>query len=150
MPGEMTWVDVIVPRDHPGWATDVHTPMHWLGAHLGGIVASLLEAERTERAVTVHDGAMVNSAWSSTVCFDGLGAGEVLLDGAKLVGISQRRTREAARLQCCWYSHYDPAALLALLAAPHRPPLDELAPVATLAPATAAAVADLLPRHLNA
>jgi len=87
---------------------------------------------------------MVTTPWSSTVCFDGLGVGEVLLEGAKLVGISQRRTREAARLQCCWYSAYDPSALVSLLAAPHRPPLDKLAPVAVLPAPMAAVLPELL------
>lgn len=150
IPGEVTWIDVIIPRGGPGWATDIHTPMHWLGGHLAAIIASFPEPGGGLGEVTVHSGAVVATPWSATVCFDGIGAGEVLLDGAKLVGISQRRTREAARLQCCWYSHHDPTALTALLADPHRPPPAELRPVATLSPATAAAVADLLPTHLHA
>ena len=57
---------------------------------------------------------------------------------AKLVGISQRRTRSAARFQVCWHTRYDPAALPALLLPEHRPPLDVLRPVATLDPASTA------------
>ncbi len=98
------------------------------------------------REVSVHDGPMVTTPWSSTVCFDGVGAGEVLLGGRKLVGISQRRTRHAARLQCCWYSHYDPARLVELLAPAARPTVTDLRPVATVPPA----IADAMPAALAA
>ncbi|MGB0114728.1 MAG: hypothetical protein WBP59_16030 [Ilumatobacteraceae bacterium] len=145
VPGEVQWIDVIVPRDTQGWAADIHTPMTWLGAHLADVLVDDLGIDRAR--VRVHAGPMVTTEWSSTVCFDGLGAGEVLLDGAKLIGISQRRTRDAARLQCCWYSHHDPVALPSLLAAEARPPVADLRPVATLAPGLAAAIPDhLIPR----
>ena len=42
-----------------------------------------------------------------------------------MVGISQRRTRQWARFQCASYRRWDPAALVALLAAP-RPSIEEL------------------------
>ena len=83
---------------------------------------------------------METTRWSSTVCFDGVGAGEVLLAARKLVGISQRRTRHAARLQCCWYSHYDPARLVEFLAPVARPTVTDLQPVATVPPAIAHAM----------
>ncbi|HSP30196.1 MAG TPA: hypothetical protein VLN74_16715, partial [Ilumatobacteraceae bacterium] len=70
-------------------------------------------------------------------CFDGVGAGEVVVGGHKLVGMSQRRTRHAARLQCCWYTTYEPARLVELLAPTQRPTLDDLAPVATVPAAVA-------------
>jgi lipoate---protein ligase len=129
VPGEVTWLDVIVPTGGIGWSSDVHQPMMWLGRHLGAVVGSLVGSSRR---VDVHQGPMVSTAWSSQVCFDGLGIGEVLLDGRKLVGISQRRTRQAARLQCCWYSSHDHDALRGLLLAPHRPAHGDLAEVATL------------------
>lgn len=144
VPGGVTWVDVIVPRDAPGWATDLHAPMRWLGEHLARVLRELMPHHR----IDVHGGRPVTTRWSSLVCFDGVGAGEVLLDGAKLVGISQRRTRHAARLQCCWYSSYDPAALVDLLSPVQRPPLGELAPVATLTPDVALALAERLPATL--
>jgi len=34
------------------------------------------------------------------VCFAGRGPGEILVDGRKVVGISQRRDRSGARFQC--------------------------------------------------
>lgn len=142
VPGTVEWIDVIVPRGSAGWADDVHAPMRWLGRHLAAVLIADLDVDPGR--VEVHEGPMVTTPWSSTICFDGLGAGEVLLDGAKLVGISQRRTREAARLQCCWYTATDPELLVSLLAAAHRPAVDALHPVATLPPTLAAAI----PGHL--
>ncbi len=143
-PGEVTWLDVIVPVGTAGWATDVHAPMVWLGRRLAEVFAELVGFEDD---LVVHDGAMVSTAWSSTICFDGVGAGEVLLDGRKLVGISQRRMRHAARLQCCWYVRYDPVELIELLDPGERPPASDLSPVATLpADVSDAAVAALVDR----
>jgi hypothetical protein len=93
---------------------------------------------------------MVTTPWSSTICFDGIGAGEVLLDGGKLVGISQRRSRDAARLQCCWYTETDPELLVSLLAGDHRPSVEDLRPVATLPRELAAAIPEHLARRLPA
>ena len=127
VPGEVVWFDVVIPNGRvPGLGGDVHAPMLWLGRHLAGIVGPLLSGE-----VRVSGPAMITTAWSNLICFDGFGPGEVLLDGRKLVGISQRRTRAAARLQCCWYRSYDPTHLPRLLAPTARPPLDELSSVAT-------------------
>jgi lipoate-protein ligase A len=145
IPGEVTWIDVIVPRDAAGWGSDIHLPMRWLGHRLVDALTQLLPAGAP---ASVNDGAMTSTPWSSVVCFDGVGPGEVVLDGAKLVGISQRRTRDAARLQCCWYSTYDPGRLVALLDAAHRPPLAELAPVATVPAGTADALVELLAARL--
>jgi lipoate-protein ligase A len=141
-PGEVTWIDVIVPAGTTGWATDVHAPMVWLGQLLGRAFAGSVGAGTD---LVVHEGSMVSTAWSSMICFDGVGAGEVLVDGRKLVGISQRRVRHAARLQCCWYARYEPDELIGLLDAELRPSVADLAPVATVPVAAGgAAVAALV------
>ncbi len=67
---------------------------------------------------------------------------------AKLVGISQRRTRTAARLQACWYTRYDPGALLRLLRADVD--VTRLRPVATVSSALASDVPARLLAGLNA
>ena len=143
-PAEVTWVDVVVPRGASGWADDVHAPMVWLGGHLAETFRSLLPGW----TITVHDAPTASTDFSALVCFDGLGAGEVLLGGHKLVGISQRRTRHAARLQCCWYSAHDPVNLVDLLAASVRPPRGRLRPVATVPADVAAAVPAALAARL--
>ena len=161
VPGEVTWLDVILPAGAPGWSSDVHAPMVWLGRLLGDAVEAGLsgseppsrldvqEPDARNQDVQVHQGKMLTTTWSSLVCFDGVGSGEVLLDGEKLIGISQRRTRFAARLQCCWYSDYDPSALTSLLDAGVRPPVAELLPVATIARSVAPAIPEAILDRLN-
>jgi hypothetical protein len=151
-PGHIEWIDVIVPFGSPGWADDVHAPMAWLGEHLAQVVRDMLASipsidERLN--VTVNRGGMVRTGWSSLICFDGLGPGEVLLGGHKLIGISQRRTRAAARLQCAWHSVYEPGLLVGLLAPGVGARVEDLQPVATLQPAVSAAIPGRLVRQLN-
>ena len=111
IPDAVVWVDVILPAGSAGWTDDVHRPMVWFGECLAAAFAQVGVG-----GTAVHDGAMISTAASQLVCFDGLGPGELTLDGAKLVGISQRRTRSAARLQACWYTHYDAELLPAVVA----------------------------------
>lgn len=106
-PGGTLWVDVVVPRGDELWDDDVGRATYWLGEVWAAAIG--------DRAV-VHRGPMVRNEWSDLLCFAGLGPGEVTVDGQKVVGISQRRTREAARFQCVVYERWDPAPLLALMA----------------------------------
>lgn len=107
------WFDVTVPRDDPRWSDDVGAAFLWLGDALADWLAELpLPAPvRFE----VHRGSMVSSAWSSSVCFAGVGPGEVLVEGRKLVGVSQRRTRDAARFMCWMPSVWSPDPLAGLV-----------------------------------
>jgi len=73
----------------------------------------------------VHRGAMVRTAWSGHVCFAGVGGGEVMRNGRKVVGISQRRSRNAARFQCALYHRWDAAAHAELFRRP-GPSVDDL------------------------
>jgi lipoate---protein ligase len=108
VPGECTWVDVTIPRDDPLQDDDVARAFHWLGRAWAGALRSLgLDG------VAVHTGAPVTTEWSARVCFAGIGAGEVLLAGRKVVGLSQRRTRDATRFQSLVLHRWDPDTLLA-------------------------------------
>ncbi|MEP6659959.1 MAG: hypothetical protein ABJD24_08590 [Acidimicrobiales bacterium] len=126
-PDDATWVDLMVPRDDPLWDDDIARAAHWVGeawAHAlgaGGV---------PDDAVTVHRGGLVRGPWSDRVCFAGVGPGEVLFDGTKLVGVSQRRTRSGARFQCVLLRRWRPERLIELLAPPW-PTVLELAGVAT-------------------
>ena len=110
VPGDLLWIDVVVPAGDSLWSADVGHAFQWLGdvwhdalAELGG-------------TAVVHEGALLRPAWSDLVCFAGTGPGEVLdTTGAKVVGMSQRRTRHAARFQCAALARWDPVALLDLL-----------------------------------
>jgi hypothetical protein len=99
-------------------------------------------------AADVHRGGMACSDWCPLVCFAGIGPGEVLLDGIKLVGISQRRSRPGSRFQCAVHTAWRPAALVALLRA--DVPAAGLPPVAELAPDVAAALPDAVAVSLSA
>jgi lipoate-protein ligase A len=112
-PDDVVWVDVVVPSGDPLWVDDVGRAFEWLGdawvRALGAVGVDGAE---------VHRGALVRSRWSDRVCFAGLGPGEVTVGGAKVVGISQRRTRHAARFQCAALLRWDVVGILRLLALP--------------------------------
>lgn len=114
------WVDVVVPRTDPRWTADVGQAFLPIGdAWHRALVACGVAG------TVVHDGTMIRTPWSAAVCFSGTGPGEVLdAAGAKVVGISQRRTRAGARFQCAVYRRWDPEPLRALLVAP--PPSEVL------------------------
>lgn len=97
-PASSTWVDVVVPVGHTLWRDDVGVAMHWVGDLWARALADLgVEAE-------VHRAGLLSTSWSPMVCFAGLGPGEVVdRRGRKLVGVSQRRTRAAARFQTVAY-----------------------------------------------
>jgi lipoate---protein ligase len=138
IPGDVVWVDVLIPTGDPLWNDDVSRASHWLGDVW---VAALGFGE-------VHRGSMVRTPWSSFVCFAGLGPGEVTVDGRKLVGISQRRTRAGARFQCAVYARHDPSALPGLL---RLSPSERAEATAALAlVATVSSPVDLLSHFLEA
>jgi lipoate---protein ligase len=125
IPGEAVWIDVFVPAGDPLWSDDVRLAFHWLGD------AWVTALARLGVTSGVHRGGMVPSAWSSRVCFAGLGPGEVVTaTGAKFVGLSQRRTRHGARLQSALHRRFSAAATVDLLA---LPPADRAAATAELA-----------------
>jgi lipoate---protein ligase len=108
--GDVVWLDVVVPAGDELWSDDVGHAFDWLG----DVWVRALEG-LGKRGATAHRGALVRSRWSDRVCFAGLGPGEVTVDGAKVVGISQRRTRHAARFQCAALLRWDVVGILRLL-----------------------------------
>jgi lipoate-protein ligase A len=113
VPGEATWIDVVLPASHPAWVPDVVRSSAWLGAAWRRVLEQL-----GVPGGEVHDGPLLRSRWSDLVCFAGLGPGEVTVGGAKVVGISQRRTRHHARFQCVVHHRWDPATLVGALRLP--------------------------------
>ncbi len=139
VPGEVVWVDVVVPVALLPTGLDLRAAMVWMGEiWLQGLLALGADAER----LAVHHGGMVCTPWSSAICFAGIGPGELVLDGRKLVGLSQRRTRAAARFQCAVHRSVELAAILPLLAG-EQPAVAALPPVAVLSEAVVASDADL-------
>lgn len=114
-PGGVLWVDLVLPRGDPLWDDDVGRAAIWVGRAWATALAAV---EPDALPPAVHEGALVRTAWSDLVCFAGLGPGEVVRAGAKVVGVSQRRTRAGARFQCACALGWDPARLASLLALP--------------------------------
>lgn len=106
-PGRLVWADVSIPRADPLWHDDIGIAPLWLGA----VWAECLGLDPT----AVYDGPMVRTEWSALVCFAGIGPGEVLDQNRKVVGISQRRTRDAVLFQCAVLARWDPEETLAAL-----------------------------------
>ena len=139
MPGEFVWADVVVPRGDPLWSDDVAGAMVWVGEwwrrSLGG-------------AGEVHRGPLLSGEWSRQVCWAGVGTGEVIASASrKLVGISQRRTRDTARFQTMCHLRARPELVAALVASPRPSPVDVAALFGVVA-ASADDVAAALVAHL--
>ncbi len=119
VPHAQVWLDVTVPVDDPLWDHDVGRASWWLGACWRAVVLDLARGigREGEHGVQVHHGGVDDRELARLACFAATGPGEVLLDGRKVVGISQRRTREGARFQCVAYLDWDPALLLEVLRA---------------------------------
>jgi lipoate-protein ligase A len=114
MPGDTAWVDVILPAGDPLWDDDISRAAHWLGRTWQSALVELGVA-----STEVHEGPLACGPLGRLVCFAAVGAGEVTVPGGdgprKVVGISQRRTRAAARFQCAAYRRWDPEPLMRLL-----------------------------------
>lgn len=123
MPGEFVWLDLVLPADDPLWLADVGQAMVWVGELWQRALATLGIAGE------VHRNGLVTTEWSRHVCFAGVGTGELMDGGSKLVGISQRRTREYARFQSMCHLQWRPELVAALVAAP-RPSATMLATAA--------------------
>ena len=109
-PRRVVWADVFVPRQDALWDDDVGRAFWWLGDTWAAALA-----EVGLPAPAVHRGALVRTPLAEQVCFAGLGAGEVVSGGRKVVGMAQRRTREGALFQCAVPLAWDPAPLAAML-----------------------------------
>ncbi len=92
VPGDVVWIDLVVPRQHPWWQADIRGQMRAAGY---AWQQALGVAGRPGR---VHVGGMI-AGTPAEICWAGVGPGEVLDGGAKLVGLSQRRTAGWVRVQ---------------------------------------------------
>ena len=113
MPDEFVWLDLVIPAGDPLWLNDVGRAMVWVG--------ELWQRALTQMGVAgeVHRSGLITTEWSRQVCFAGTGTGEVMAGDTKLVGVSQRRTREYARFQSMCHLHWRPELVAALVSPPH-------------------------------
>ena len=115
------WIDVVLPATHELSVSDIGQAPLWLGELFQRVLINLGLAD-----LTLHETAMEKSDWSTLICFAGRGPGEVFTnDGRKVVGISQRRTREWVRFQIVVSLAWRPEILLALLNVP-KPNLEDI------------------------
>ncbi len=87
-PGRCVWIDTWVPRSDPLWDDDVSRSRAWVGEWWAAAIGV--------PQLRVHAGPPVATRWSELLCFAGVGAGEVVDGGRKIVGVAQWRGREGA------------------------------------------------------
>lgn len=92
-PDATVWVDVLAPRGSRWWSDDLAQTFLAVGHAWNRALAAC----GVEGAVFADAPAKVAEA--RLACWAGLGWGEVTVEGVKIVGLSQRRTRWGARIQ---------------------------------------------------
>lgn len=112
-PGDPVWIDLWLPRGDPLWRDDVVHAPGWVGEWWASVLRDAGAA-----GVAVHRGGSVAGPWSDLICFAGVGPGEVLAGGHKVVGVAQWRSREGALFHSCAYRRWDPRPLVELLDVP--------------------------------
>ena len=103
------------PRQDPLWEPDVGRSFWWLGQAWADAITAL-----GVPGPDVHRSPPVATAWSSWVCFAGVGPGEVTVGHRKVVGMAQRRTRAGALFQCAALVSWDARRLVDVLALTER------------------------------
>ncbi|MDG2027376.1 MAG: hypothetical protein P8J50_09720 [Acidimicrobiales bacterium] len=112
VPDEHIWIDLWLPAGDCRWNDDVVVASAW--------VADVWIAAAREvglENLRMHAGPQTGDDWAREVCFTGAGPGEVFSGDRKLVGLSQRRTRDWARFQCLVHRRWDSDATFGLMAA---------------------------------
>lgn len=108
-PGAQVWIDCWLPSGDPLLERDVGRSFAWLGA----VWAAALAANGIEAAV--HVGRLEPGGWGRLICFAALGPGELHVGGAKVVGLSQHRSRAGSRFHAAALLAWDPDRLLQVL-----------------------------------
>jgi lipoate-protein ligase A len=108
-PGAQVWIDCWVPSGDPVLERDIGRSFDWLGT----VWRAALAATGVE--ATLHAGRLEPGRWGRLICFAALGPGEVHVGGAKVVGLSQHRTRAGSRFHTAALLGWEPERLLALL-----------------------------------
>ena len=142
-PGEVVWIDVLLPAGDPLWQDDVGRSFSWLGRAWANALAGIgVDA-------APHEGPMICTPWCRQVCFAGIGSGELTVGGRKVVGLAQRRTRSGALFHCAALLRWRPEEMARLLdldeGAAH-----ELADVAVALPVGSAQLEEAFLRQVTA
>ena len=101
LPHGQIWVDISVPRSDPLFSDDVGRSFLAIGEMFLKVLSNLGCND-----LEMHSGRLTGGELSRTLCFAGLGPGEIAFEGAKILGMSQRRTAMGAVFQCTLYLSY--------------------------------------------
>jgi lipoate-protein ligase A len=139
MDDDLLSLDVTLPADHPWLADD---DMAAVFDHVGAAWAAAM-TDLGVPDVAIHRGPATASRLGpperrplAEICYASLGRGEVTSGGRKLVGLSQRRRREGALIQCGVHHRWKPDPLIHALG---------VAQAAEVIRAAAVGLDDLLP-----
>ena len=94
VPAAQVWIDFFIPVGDCLWRDDVERAALWVGELWAAVALSF-----TSTTPVVHRGGLVADRWGHMACFAGVGPGEVLINGRKTVGVSQRRNRHRIHIQ---------------------------------------------------
>lgn len=108
-PLRQLWVDISIPKGDSLFRDDVQKSFFPIGSLFREFLSRVCNCE-----FEMHKGKLLGGSVGQTICFAGIGPGEITFEGAKVVGISQRRTVQGSVFQCTVYSRY-PTNELALL-----------------------------------
>lgn len=108
-PAQSIWIDITIPKVDPLWVEDISRSMLWVGEAFVRALSPWVNSE-------LYTGSFETGEAGRSVCFSSTSPGEVFVGEKKIVGISQRRTRDGARFQCVLYSHWDTSQWLGALA----------------------------------
>lgn len=98
--GDYRWVDVVVPVGDPLWVADVSRSFEWLGDLWLTVLSPYVDP------LVAHRGPTAYRDEGRVCCFAGWSHGEIMSGDRKVLGMSQRRTRDFARFQCVFYADH--------------------------------------------
>lgn len=100
-PGNQLWVDISIPEGDVLFRQDVRKSFYPVGEVFQGALSAIGCTN-----LDMHIGGLEGGPVGRRICFAGLGPGELTHEGAKVVGISQRRVAGGAVFQCTLYVTY--------------------------------------------
>ena len=89
-------LDVVVPKGHPLYSDDVADSYRWLGKALA---RAITKVGVPAQAITPAEARRADNATGALACFASVSPWEVVIDGRKVVGLSQVRRRAGTLLQ---------------------------------------------------
>lgn len=118
-PGAQVWVDFDISRGDCLFSSDISASFDWVGQLWAEAIRAALPGAGEVEVAPAVPGALRSPA-AKVLCFGAVGAGEVLVDGRKVVGLSQRRDRVGARFHTVAVLRDTSERLLAVLSEPAR------------------------------